>query len=98
MLSELSKCPAIRLIASVDHVNSCLLWDKRTAARFNWLYFDVTTYAPYTIEAQEMPSLLIGRRCVPPLTHFFLKSLTMCLLFCHRSSCLAATARHDPEV
>lgn len=62
MLSELSRCPAVRLIASVDHVNSCLLWDKRTAARFNWLYFDVTTYAPYTVEAQEMPSLLVGRR------------------------------------
>ncbi len=65
MLSELSRCPAIRLVASVDHVNSCLLWDKRTAAQFNWLYFDVTTYAPYTVEAREMPSLLIGRRCAP---------------------------------
>ncbi|EIE20142.1 origin recognition complex subunit 2 [Coccomyxa subellipsoidea C-169] len=62
MLSELSRCPAIRLVASVDHVNSCLLWDKRTAAQFNWLHFDVTTYAPYTVEAREMPSLLIGRR------------------------------------
>ena len=63
LLSELARCPAIRLLASMDHVNAPLLWDRRTAARFNWLYFDVTTYAPYHAEAQEMPSLLIGRRC-----------------------------------
>ncbi len=65
LLSELARCPAIRLLASMDHVNAPLLWDRRTAARFNWLYFDVTTYAPYHAEAQEMPSLLIGRRCAP---------------------------------
>ena len=46
----------------MDHVNAPLLWDRRTAARFNWAYFDATTYAPYHAEAQEMPSLLIGRR------------------------------------
>ena len=48
----------------MDHINAPLLWDQRTAARFKWLYFDVTTYAPYHAEAQEMPSLLIGRRCL----------------------------------
>ena len=62
LLAELARCPSIRLLASMDHVNAPLLWDRRTAARFNWLYFDVTTYAPYHAEAQEMPSLLIGRR------------------------------------
>ena len=63
LLSELARCPAIRLLASMDHINAPLLWDRRTAARFSWLFFDVTTYAPYHAEAQEMPSLLIGRRC-----------------------------------
>ena len=62
MLAELVQCPCIRLLASMDHVNAPLLWDRRTAARFNWSYFDATTYAPYHAEAQEMPSLLIGRR------------------------------------
>ncbi len=61
-LSELSRCPAIRLLASADHVNAGLLWDKRTAARFNWLHVDATTYAPYAAEAREAPSLLVGRR------------------------------------
>jgi origin recognition complex subunit 2 len=66
VLSELARCPAIRLLASSDHVNAGLLWDKRTADRFNWLYFDITTYASYEAEAREMPSLLVGRRCAPP--------------------------------
>ena len=62
LLAELVQCPCIRLLASMDHVNAPLLWDRRTAARFNWAHFDATTYAPYHAEAQEMPSLLIGRR------------------------------------
>ena len=45
----------------MDHVNTPLLWDKQMAARFNWLYFDVTSYAPYTVESANKPSLLVGR-------------------------------------
>ena len=71
LLAELARCPAIRLLASMDHVNAPLLWDRRTAAHFNWLHFDVTTYAPYHVEAQEMPSLLIGRRCIAALLLLF---------------------------
>jgi len=54
--------PNISLIASMDHVNTPLLWDKQMAARFNWLYFDVTSYAPYVLETASVPSLLVGRR------------------------------------
>lgn len=61
LLADLSACPNVALIASMDHVNTPLLWDKQMAARFNWLYFDVTTYAPYTVECASKPSLLIGR-------------------------------------
>lgn len=35
----------------------------QVAARFNWLYQDATTYAPYTTETLQVPSLLLGRRC-----------------------------------
>ena len=62
LLAELSSLPNISLIASMDHVNTPLLWDKQMAARFNWLYFDVTNYAPYTLETASIPSLLVGRR------------------------------------
>ena len=61
-LSQLSRAPAVRLLASADHANFPLLWDKRTAARFNWAFVDATTYAPYTAETRELPSLLVGRR------------------------------------
>ncbi|KAL0028330.1 hypothetical protein WJX79_011067 [Trebouxia sp. C0005] len=62
LLAELSSLPNVSLIASMDHVNTPLLWDKQMAARFNWLYFDVTSYAPYTLETASVPSLLVGRR------------------------------------
>ena len=81
LLAELARCQAIRLLASMDHVNAPLLWDRRTAACFNWLHFDVTTYAPYHAEAQEMPSLLIGRRC----SEFPVIPCAMCLSLVHQS-------------
>jgi hypothetical protein len=37
----------------------------QVAARFNWLYHDATTYAPYATEALHVPSLLLGCECAP---------------------------------
>lgn len=64
LLAELSALPNISFVASMDHVNTPLLWDKQMAARFDWLYFDVTNYAPYYLETASVPSLLVGRRQV----------------------------------
>jgi len=61
-LGRLSQCPAVHLIASVDHVSSALLWDKRSAALFRWCWHEVTTYAPYTAETADTPPLLTGGR------------------------------------
>lgn len=61
LLSELAACPNVHLVASMDNVNTPLLWDKQTGARFNWLWHDVTNYAPYIQEAVQIPSLLVGR-------------------------------------
>ena len=62
LLSHLAACTNIFLVASMDHVNTPLLWDKQVAARFNWLWYDVTNYVPYTLECAHVPSLLVGRR------------------------------------
>ena len=62
MLSELVACPGVSLVASMDHVNTPLLWDKAAAARYNWLFLDTLTYAPHATEAVHLPSLLAGRR------------------------------------
>ena len=42
---------AVRLIASIDHVNaSALLWDNGTAANFSFVWKEVHTYRPYVEE------------------------------------------------
>lgn len=64
LLAELAALPNISFVASMDHVNTPLLWDKQMAARFDWLYFDVTNYTPYYLETANVPSLLVGRRQV----------------------------------
>lgn len=64
LLSELAAVPSVQLIASVDHVDAALLWDKEVAARFNWLWHDATTFAAYTDEVAGLTSVLEGNRCV----------------------------------
>ncbi|KAJ3232355.1 hypothetical protein HDU81_003037 [Chytriomyces hyalinus] len=50
----LRTCPrgTLRLVATVDHINAPLLWDRSTADAFHWLWKDVTTYEPYFEETQ----------------------------------------------
>lgn len=64
LLSELAAVPSVQLIATVDHVDAALLWDKEVAARFNWLWHDATTFAAYTEEIAGLASVLEGHRCV----------------------------------
>ena len=53
--------PRVHLIASVDHVNAPLLWSKREAARFNWVWRRATTFAPYATETSFAAQLLASR-------------------------------------
>lgn len=57
-LSRLSQAPAVRLVASVDHVNAALLWNSRVAAAFNWLWVDGTTYAGYDAETAHVAPII----------------------------------------
>ncbi|CAG2109791.1 unnamed protein product [Medioppia subpectinata] len=45
-----SVCSRLRFIASVDHVNSGLLWSTTESNAYKWLWFNVPTYESYTIE------------------------------------------------
>jgi origin recognition complex subunit 2 len=36
VLAELAESGAVRMMATIDHVNAPLLWDKKLLARFNW--------------------------------------------------------------
>lgn len=58
LLSQLAACPGIFFIASIDHLNAPLLWDATMAARFNWLWHDLTTFEPYIAETAFEDSLL----------------------------------------
>lgn len=49
-LSRLANARKIRFVASVDHINSGLLWDEATIAKFQFIWHDATTFAPYLIE------------------------------------------------
>ena len=76
-LSLLAMCPKIQLVASVDHMNSPLLWDEVLATHFNWVWHDVTTFEHYSLETSYENSILVqqsGSLAMSSLTHV-LKSL-----------------------
>ncbi|RKO85866.1 origin recognition complex, subunit 2, partial [Blyttiomyces helicus] len=58
-LSALAAIPAIRIVASIDHINAPLLWDAVTSARFDWVWHNATTFAPYAVETGFETSLLV---------------------------------------
>lgn len=58
ILGELASIPGICFIASMDHINAPLLWDKRTATNFNWVYQELTTFVPYNQETKGIQPLL----------------------------------------
>lgn len=78
ILSLLAQVPGIHILASVDHINSSLVWDQSQCCRFSWLWYDVTTYAAYSEETSYENSLLVqqtGALALSSLTHV-MKSLT----------------------
>eukprot|EP00803_Ostreobium_quekettii_P007058 evm.model.scf_425EXC.7 EVM.evm.TU.scf_425EXC.7 scf_425EXC:38332-41699(+) len=62
LLSQLAVCPNISVLASVDHINAHILWDKQLAAAFNWSLQDCTTFRRYIVESTEIPFAVAGRR------------------------------------
>lgn len=46
-LALLARCPVVHILASTDHINGCLLWDQTMSSRFNWIWFDCTTFRDY---------------------------------------------------
>ncbi|XP_055235340.1 origin recognition complex subunit 2 isoform X3 [Gorilla gorilla gorilla] len=78
IIGQLSSLHNIYLIASIDHLNAPLMWDHAKQSLFNWLWYETTTYSPYTEETSYENSLLVkqsGSLPLSSLTHV-LRSLT----------------------
>ncbi|KAL9871717.1 origin recognition complex subunit 2 isoform 1-T11 [Glossina fuscipes fuscipes] len=78
ILSRLAKVANIHLIASIDHINTSLLWDNTKLSNFNFTWWDCTTMLPYTDETAYENSLLVqytGELALSSLRSVFL-SLT----------------------
>ncbi|XP_071444213.1 origin recognition complex subunit 2 [Hetaerina americana] len=59
ILSRLSSIKNVHVIASVDHINSPLLWDPMKLSLFNFLWFDATTMLPYLEETSFENSVMV---------------------------------------
>ncbi|XP_052184440.1 origin of replication complex subunit 2 [Diospyros lotus] len=58
-LARIAACSHVRVVASIDHVNAPLLWDKKMVhTQFNWYWHHVPTYAPYRVEGIFYPLIL----------------------------------------
>lgn len=49
-LSRLASCKNLHLVASIDHVNTPLLWDAPSFNAFSWFWVLCHTYLPYEFE------------------------------------------------
>ncbi|SPP88106.1 blast:Tudor domain-containing protein 1 [Drosophila guanche] len=59
ILSRLARVPNIHMLASIDHINTPLLWDQGKLSNFNFSWWDCTTMLPYTDETAFENSLLV---------------------------------------
>uniref|UniRef100_A0ACD5TUI6 Uncharacterized protein n=2 Tax=Avena sativa TaxID=4498 RepID=A0ACD5TUI6_AVESA len=58
-LAQVSCCPQVCIVASVDHVNAPLLWDKKMVhTQFKWSWYHVPTFASYKVEGVFYPLIL----------------------------------------
>ncbi|XP_062907803.1 origin recognition complex subunit 2 [Mobula hypostoma] len=78
ILSQLAAIPGVHLLASIDHLNAPLMWDQTRSSFFNWLWYEVTTFKPYTEETLYENSLLVQQSGVLALSSLIhvLRSLT----------------------
>eukprot|EP00095_Tigriopus_kingsejongensis_P011502 maker-scaffold56_size446035-snap-gene-3.23 protein:Tk11502 transcript:maker-scaffold56_size446035-snap-gene-3.23-mRNA-1 annotation:"origin recognition complex subunit 2-like" len=73
-IAQLAEHPKIHLICSIDHINAPLIWDQHKLSKMNLVWFDTTTFLPYTEETRNENSLMVkdsGRLALNSLTHVF---------------------------
>ena len=48
-LSILASCSSVSIIATLDNINSTILWNKQDVANYNWIMDEISTYKHYSI-------------------------------------------------
>ncbi|XP_038171281.1 origin recognition complex subunit 2 [Arvicola amphibius] len=78
ILGQLSSLHNVHLMASIDHLHAPLMWDHAKQSLYNWLWYETTTYHPYTEETSYENSLLVKQSGSLPLSSLIhvLRSLT----------------------
>ncbi|XP_036029173.1 origin recognition complex subunit 2 isoform X1 [Onychomys torridus] len=78
VLGQLSSLENVYLLASIDHLNAPLMWDHAKQSLYNWLWYETTTYNPYSEETSYENSLLVKQSGSLPLSSLIhvLRSLT----------------------
>lgn len=74
LLAQLAANPKIHFVCSIDHINAPLIWDQHKLSRFNFVWFDMTTFLPYTEETRNENSFMVkqsGALALNSLNHVF---------------------------
>jgi hypothetical protein len=53
VLSLLGACSAVCLVATLEHLNTSLLWESDVAARFNWVYKHMPSFKHHPLHADS---------------------------------------------
>jgi origin recognition complex subunit 2 len=61
MFARLVSVPQIWMIASVDHIQTPVLWDAAKLSQYNFLWHDLTTFELYTTETSFEDPLSLGK-------------------------------------
>ncbi|KAG6444219.1 hypothetical protein O3G_MSEX003265 [Manduca sexta] len=60
-LASISQIKNVHTIATIDHINAPLLWDHSKLSKFNFTWWDVTTFLPYSEETSYENSIMTHR-------------------------------------
>ncbi|XP_017780147.1 PREDICTED: origin recognition complex subunit 2 [Nicrophorus vespilloides] len=60
-LAMLASARNIHLVASIDHINAPLVWDHNKLSKFNFVWWDCTSFLPYTDETSFESSMMVQR-------------------------------------
>ncbi|KAH7588022.1 Origin recognition complex subunit 2 [Nakaseomyces glabratus] len=61
ILSFLSLIRQVAIVASADHIYAPFLWDNLRAQNYNFVFHDVTNYAPYEAESSFQDVMRLGK-------------------------------------